>query len=428
MLKDRYGNALDTDSPAERDAYDAAMDSLLSAGPDMRERFQALCDAAPDFLQARVGLARARHIMGDAGDARAAMAEARTLAAERRLADMDASRMHALGLLIDGKAGEAYPALRAHAVAFPTDAIAVQTCTSVFGLIGFSGAPGREADLLAYTTALAPYYPDDDWWFQSQHAFSNCETGRIDIADRLIDRSLAGNRRNAHAAHVRSHVYYEAGDAAAGIAFLEGWLPDYDRRGRMHGHASWHLALWLLGAGDIDRMWELVDGNVAPGSATQALPINQLTDTAAILFRAALAGVDVPDERWRAVSDYAREKFPKPGVGFADVHAALAHAMAGAEDALETIVAAPAGPAADVVRDLAEGYRAIARRDWARATDCLTRGMADHARIGGSRAQRDLLEHTLLYALVQQGKADEARRTLALRRPVQAGKAPVVGL
>ena len=44
--------------------------------------------------------------------------------------------------------------------------------------------------------------------------------------------------------------------------------------------------------------------------------------------------------------------------------------------------------------------------------------MADHARIGGSRAQRDLLELALLTALLRQGRAEEARHITALRRPV----------
>ena len=46
--------------------------------------------------------------------------------------------------------------------------------------------------------------------------------------------------------------------------------------------------------------------------------------------------------------------------------------------------------------------------------------LADHARLGGSRAQRDLLEFALLSALLKLGNSDEARRMLAMRRPVHA--------
>ena len=44
--------------------------------------------------------------------------------------------------------------------------------------------------------------------------------------------------------------------------------------------------------------------------------------------------------------------------------------------------------------------------------------MSDHARIGGSRAQRDLIEHAMASALMKQGKTAAAELLLATRRPV----------
>ena len=38
----------------------------------------------------------------------------------------------------------------------PRDAMIAQMNTSVFGLIGFSGKAGREADLLEFTSKLLP--------------------------------------------------------------------------------------------------------------------------------------------------------------------------------------------------------------------------------------------------------------------------------
>jgi len=424
LLRDRYDNRLNARSTTARDHYIVAVDRILGGEPDMVAAFDAAIAADADFALAHVGLARARQLSGDASGARAAIAHARTLSPD--LPAQQASHINAMGLMIDGKIKEAYPAIRAHVAEHPRDALIAQTCSSVFGLIGFSGQPGREAELLAYTSALLPHY-GDDWWMLSQQAFSFCETGQIDRASAMIEQSLALNPRNAHAAHVRSHVDYEAGDVGAGALFLRNWLRDYDRAALLHGHLSWHVALWSLEQGDTDAMWQRVDADVKPGAA-QGLPINVLTDSASILYRAELAGADVPAERWQAVSDYATQFFPKPGLGFVDVHAALAHAMAGQSAELEAIIANPVGPAADLVREYSSAYRAIAAQNWAEATAYLTTSMADHARIGGSRAQRDLLVHTLLGTLLKQGRDDEARRLLALQRPVQAGTQPVAGL
>jgi hypothetical protein len=82
----------------------------------------------------------------------------------------------------------------------------------------------------------------------------------------------------------------------------------------------------------------------------------------------------------------------------------------------------------DLVTPIAEAYRCMARQDWAKAADLLTEGMADHARLGGSRAQRDLLELSLLSALLKLGRDSEARRLLALRRPALMETGAVHGL
>lgn len=424
MLKDRYDNAISTNSPTARDHYITAVDGILADGSGIAATFEAAIAADPNFCLAHVGLARALQGVMDISAARAVMAHARTLA--NGLSAREDSHVNALGLLIDGKIKQAIPAIREHVEQYPRDVLVAQPHTGIFGLIGTSGLPGREAEQLAYTTTLAPHY-GDDWWFLGQHAFSLCEVGQLDRADAMVDKSLAGNPRNANSAHIRSHVHYEVGETQAGIEYLKNWLPDYDRSARLHGHIAWHIALWALEQGDTDEMWHRIDTQVQPG-VSLGLPLNVLTDTASFLYRAELAGVDVPTERWKAISTYASEFFPKTGFCFADIHAALAHAMAGDTDALEKIIANPVGPAADLVREFSSAYRSIAEQNWAEATAHLTSYMGDHARISGSRAQRDLLVHTLLGTLLKQDRQDEARRLLALSRPAQAGTQPVVGL
>ena len=80
------------------------------------------------------------------------------------------------------------------------------------------------------------------------------------------------------------------------------------------------------------------------------------------------------------------------------------------------------------MREYASAFRAIAAQNWAQATAILFASMGDHARISGSRAQRDLLVHCLPGTLLKQGRDIEARHLLAIQRPAQAGTRPVVGL
>ena len=128
------------------------------------------------------------------------------------------------------------------------------------------------------------------------------------------------------------------------------------------------------------------------------------------------------------MSGYAAEFFPRPGLAFADLHAAVAHAMAGEGAALEALISDAAGPAGDVVRQAGEAFRAMAAGRWAETVARLTPIMAEHERFGGSRAQRDLLEFAYAAALMRDGNVDEARRNLATRRPLSTGKRVVRGL
>lgn len=424
MKHDRYDNPISTRSDAARDHYIAATDLLLAGNPGISEEFRKAVDSDPDFALAHVGLARGLQYEGRMLAAKEAMDAAKAARGPRT--EREASHIAAFDLLVAGKTAEAYPAIRAHVDRHPRDALLAQTCTSVFGLIGFSGKPGREAEMLAYNSKLLPHY-GDDWWCLSQYAFALCETGNLAEADTYIERSLALNPRNANGAHVRSHIYYETGDIDLGIAYLTDWLGPYDRAGYMHGHLSWHAALWALEQGDAQTMWERMETDILP-DVSQSLPINVLTDAASLLFRAELAGVEVPQHLWSEISAYALQFFPKTGIGFVDIHAALAHAMAGNGEALMQIIAEPNPNTGDVVTPLAEAFRALAQQNWAEATALLIGAMGDHARLGGSRAQRDLLEFALLGALLKQGKDEEAKHLLALRRPALVGTQSVHGL
>jgi hypothetical protein len=100
-------------------------------------------------------------------------------------------------------------------------------------------------------------------------------------------------------------------------------------------------------------------------------------------------------------------------VAFAAVHdeARLGRLIDGLQQRLDA-GRIPAGP---VVLALAEGVAAFAHGDYSRAADALAPMRADVVRIGGSHAQRDLFEETLLEALLRAGRRDEALALLTER-------------
>ncbi len=424
MRQDRYGNPISTGSDAARDAYVRGVDLLLGGDAGVEAALEAAIAADEGFAMAHLALARAKQGLGKGGEIAAPLQRAQALAGSVQA--QEASAIEALGLLLEGKGALAYPRIRAHAEQFPRDVLVAQTCMGVFGLIGFSGQPGREAEQLAYTTTLAPHY-GDDWWFLSMHAFAQLEVGQLERARVNIDRALEMSTSPAHTVHVKAHLLYECGETAEGLDLLAGYQGGLDRTAQMHCHLSWHLGLWALETGDLDTMWAMLDRHVKPGQSDSP-PLNIMTDSAALLARAELRGIEVPAAYWQQVSAYASERFGQPGVAFADVHAALAHAMAGQTDPLERILSQAKGPAAPVVQALAGGFAAYVSGAFGEAVQHFSGVMAQHERIGGSRAQRDLIEMALSAALLRSGQGDEARRVLAMRRPVTTGPQSVAGL
>ena len=110
------------------------------------------------------------------------------------------------------------------------------------------------------------------------------------------------------------------------------------------------------------------------------------------------------------------------------MHAALAHAMAGDSEALEKVIRDAKGPAGDVVSKAGEAFRAFAGQDWNATIAALNPIMSEHERLGGSRAQRDLLEFMYLCSLLRQGRDEEARRLITMRRPKKVSSHPITGL
>lgn len=417
MQNDQYGNPLTTSSAKARDAYVRGLECNLAAAPGAEEAFQEAITEDENFALAHLAIARNRQVEGRGVSGREPYAAAKACA--EGLSPREHGHLAIIGSLLEGKSEGVYEQAKSHLQEFPRDVMIAQACLGVFSLIGFGGQPGREAENLALSSMLAPHY-GDDWWFLSTHAFSQMEAGQLDPAAQSIERSLAINPRNANGSHHRAHLYYEAGETKAGLDYLKDWIADYDRQGVMHCHLSWHIALWALAEGDIETMWDMADTAINPDVGSGPA-LNVVTDMPALLYRAELAGVDVAPERWRAISDYATARFGKPRLGFADVHAALAHAMAGNAEGVATIVEKANGPAEDLVRGLAEAFQAFAKQDWQLTTEHLMKALSDHARIGGSRAQRDLIELAMASALARQGKSDEAKRLLMARRPRALG-------
>lgn len=430
MLKDRYDLALTTASAAARDAYVEASGLALTFYPGALEAYDRAIAADSGFALAHAGKAQVLLRQGDVHAARAALAAARDLAAG--VSEREASHIAFFDLVFAGQIEAAIKALYAHLAAWPRDALVVASAANPNGLIGGSGHLGQKQRIAALMDSLAPAY-GDDFWFVSYHAMSLSEDGQLGVARKKIEQSVAANPNNAHGAHGMAHICYESGDLETARTFLSSWLATYPPEAFFHGHLSWHLSLFEIQAGNWTEALRLYRDAIALDRHSGG-PQQKVSDGAAFLWRSELAGHPRDAEAWRELHAFARQALPRPGSGLADLHIVLADAIMGDPSAgdtrarqIEALAHEGRYPSGTYLPGLARGFTAFESGDYSGAIDALAPLAGQNERIGGSRAQHDLIDFTLLSAYLGANRMDEAQQMLRKRRPGASG-VPVLGV
>lgn len=417
---DRRGLPLSTTSDVAAERYRDGVDLLLSAWPGAAEALEEAIAADPDFALAHAARARLHAIRAERPQARARIAAATEIVI-RRGTERERSHVEILSLAIDGQPSKALERALLHADAWPRDIVILSLPLGAFGLLAFSGMADHDQARVDLCERHARHFAADDWWFLTYRGWAQAENGAVRLGRDLAERALGLRTANANAAHALVHAMFEDGAGEDAETLIAGWLPGYDRTGILHGHIAWHAALVALERGEPQRALALYAGHVQP-SVSAGLPINVVSDAASLLWRLHAYGHAVPEGLWAAASAYAAPFFARPGFPFVDVHMALLAAATGDREAVEGRAAAltelveagtlAAGP---VVPAICRAALAFAEEDHAACVLHLEPVAAEAVRIGGSGAQRELVEDMLLLALMRSGEAAKAGALLDRR-------------
>lgn len=415
VFLDRYDLPLSTGSATAVEHYVLGIDRLLSAGVDADLWLQRAIEAADGFALAHAALAIRLQLQGKGEEAKASAERARGLSGG--LSERERQHVEVIATSIGGDGPQALRLAREHLAGYPRDALILQQAAS---LISSSGSVRRREERLALHEALSQQY-GDDWWFLGSYGFACHELDLFDASRRVSERSLALNSGNANASHNLAHVFYETSDHAGGAGFLSGWLTGYERRAPYHCHLSWHVALFELASGHYQRVLDLYERDISP-AVVQAR--TTLEDAASLLWRYQIYGCAEAEQvlPWRDVCELAARSAARPGYAFADAHAALAYVAAGDEaaanrqiDGLRSLAAKGHSLAGDVVLPLAQGISAFAQGDYEGAIAAMEPVQEQLVRIGGSHAQQEVFEDTLLEAYLRAGRFEQAEALLRRR-------------
>lgn len=428
-MKDALGLTLSGASAASLPPYQAALDQFKCFSGDPAALAQQAIAASPGMTMAHL-LQAWLHLLGTepAGTAvaRAACAAAARLPANER------ERLHlqAASLLAHGHWYEAGRVLEDLSLLYPHDLLALQAGHQVDY---FTGDARMLRDRLA--RALPAWRREMPGFHAvlAMHAFGLEETGDYAQAERQGRLAVELEPRDGWGWHAVAHVMEMRNDPAAGVAWLEPNAPSWSEGSFLAVHNWWHLALFQLELGRQDEVLRLYDEAIATGSQVML----DLIDASAMLWRLQLRGVDVGG-RWQALADLW-EAAGTPGLyAFNDLHMMMAFVGAGRAGAQQRVLAAQdealqrdddnAHFTQAVGRHAARAVQAFGDGDFARAAQLLRRIRSGAHRFGGSHAQRDVLDLTLLEA-ARRGGQDRLAAGLAIERlalrPRSRGPAPL---
>ena len=260
----------------------------------------------------------------------------------------------------------------------------------------------RVARVLPQWTDTDPLHP----YVLGQYAFGLEENQRYDEAEAIGRRALAGPARVPWAIHAVAHVMEMQGRHAEGSSWMARWQPDWTDGNGFAGHLGWHQALFALETLDHVEALRCFDAHLT--AAPEQITLQRL-DAAALLWRLHLLGADVGPRWQQLAAGWDLSERHAGFYAFNDLHALLALIgsgdIAGAETwatrcALfaETSTGSNRETAREVGAPLMRGMLAFARGRCDDAIEALYPARAKAQRFGGSHAQRDLIDQTLLAA------------------------------
>ena len=426
VTDDQHGLAMSGAGGAAARHYDQAIDELLHFRVEVDTEAAAALSEAPDFpmgqvLTAYLGLLTTE--VEDARTARQRFAAWRARAGGSALLPRERAHVEAVQALLDGDFLTCGGLLGAITEQYPRDALALAVGHQVDF---FTGDARSLRDRIG--GALNAWHEDDRHYGHvlGMYAFGLEESGHYDRSEDVALRAVELNARDVWGIHAVVHTYEMQGRFGDGIRYLDARLGNWSTGTFFNVHTWWHYALYALESGDTGRALAIYDAALAGGQSSM-----ELLDAAALLWRLLLEG-SAQHERWRALADAWPARIAEPFYAFNDMHAVMSYVGAGRSTEAEKLIAGRAAyltephpnitnhaMTAHVGLPVCRSLVAFGRGDFDTVVDLLYPIRHRINEFGGSHAQRDAVQKTLLEAALRGGRRDLARVLVSERISVR---------
>ena len=412
MVTDAQGNVLTAATPKAAEHFNQAVVLFsLYRGDPIAAVDNALSEA-PGFAMAHIAKAYMLATATEPALTQQALGIVQKLSSTS-LPEREASHLQALTLLLGGWWSKAGLQLDLHNARYPKDMLAVQAGH----LIDFFHGNARNLrDRIARVLPLWPVDMPGYPMLLGMYAFGLEETGDYSKAEDRGRRAVELEPLDSWAHHAVAHVFEMQGRSQEGADWMSSrqayWA---DEENFFKVHNWWHHALYLMQLGRGDEALSIYDSYIRKEPSAVVL---ELIDASALLWRLHLAGID-PANRWAQVADAWGAHADGRSYTFNDWHAVMAYLGAGREHDVARLIAEFQRSRNDKVEidewamnialPLAQGFRAYWHEDYSTAIQKLHGVRLIANQFGGSHAQRDVIDLTLLEAARRGGQLDLAR-------------------
>jgi hypothetical protein len=410
--RDIHGLPLTGATETASSHFEAAVAELQCYRGDPVAEVHAALAQCPEFTMAHA-LKAWLHLLGtEPGGlpvARAALETSESLPAT----DRESGHLAAIRHLVEGRWHDAGRVMEDVTISHPRDALGLLVGHQIDFFTGHSRMlRDRIARALPHWSATMPGYHS----VLGMHAFGLEETGDYVRAEAAGRHGVELEPRDGWSQHAVAHVMEMQNRQADGIAWMrgnDGWAGD----SFFQVHNWWHLALYHLETGDIDAVLALFDEKMGGGRSGVVL---DMVDASALLWRLHLRGIDVRD-RWLALANGWAPMARTSAYAFNDVHAVMAFVGTGRRDLAQTVIEAQQEAIArpgdnaiftgEVGLAVAQALLAFGDGDYVQTARLLRPVRSIAHRFGGSHAQRDVIDLTLIEAAI---RSDDGRLASAL--------------
>lgn len=416
-MKDSMGYETTGANASSLEALEKAQHELRCFIDDPVATVDGALAVSPELVMGHVMKAYL-HLLGTEPEALPVAREAHRAAQALDADERERRHVDAVGALVEGRWRDGGRMLEDLSVAYPRDALALQVGHQIDFFTGDSrmlrdriarALPAWGKDMPGYHAMLG------------MHAFGLEEMGDYRRAESCGRQSVELEPRDAWGQHAVAHVMEMQNRRRDGIAWMRANHDAWSRDNFFAVHNWWHLALFHLGLDEVDEVLALFDG---PIYGTTSNVVLDMVDASALLWRLHLRGVAL-GKRWDAVADNWTPIAAAGNYVFNDMHAMMAFVGAGRGAAADSVLDAQReamdGPgdnasfAREVGHAATRAIKAFGDGDYAETVRLLRPVRSFAHRFGGSHAQRDLLDLTLIEAANRAGQDGLAAALLAER-------------